>query len=198
MAIPISLIWNLQINLMEKIGIGLAFSAGLATVIIAFLRAFMLQKSGKDLKNVKQLVDITWLCFWASIECCIAVLVNCLPSFAILVRTKVNQHRSGGASNGYGQMGSVTGKTLKSRGVKSNIQMEDMERYSEEDVEARQGYKTRPDAGKYMTSVSISAGNIRRPQNSGGNHMSNSSQESIMGPEHKTKEVYVTRTVDIS
>lgn len=198
MAIPISLIWNLQINLLEKLGIVLAFSAGLATIIIAFLRAFMLQKSGKDLKDVKQLVDVTWLCFWASIECCIAVVVNCLPSFAILIRTKVNQHRSGGASNGYGQMGSATGKTLKSRETKSNIQMEDMERYSEEDEEARQGYKTRPDAGKYMTSVSISAGDVRRPQNSGGNHMSNSSQESIMGPEHKTKEVYVTRTVDIS
>lgn len=199
MAIPISLIWNLQISRLEKLGVGLAFSAGLATVIVAFLRAFMLQKSGKDLKSAAQLVDITWLCFWAAIECCIAVVVNCLPSFAILVRAKVNQHRSGGThSNGYGQMGSVTGRTMKSRGIKSNIQMDDMERYSEEDEEAKRGYKTRPEAEKYMTSVSVSVGNVRRPQNSGGNHVSNSSQESIMGPEHKTKEVYVTRTVDIS
>ena len=198
MAIPISLIWNLQINLMEKLGIGLAFCAGFATIVVAFLRAFMLEKSGKDLQNVKQLVDVTWLCFWASIECCIAVVVNCLPSFAVLVRTKVNQQRSGGASNGYGQMGSVSGKASKNKAEKSNIQMDDMERYSEEDEEIRQGYKMRPDDRKYLASVSISAGHVRRPQNSGGNHISNSSQESIMGPEHKTKEVYVTRTVDIS
>ena len=185
---------------MEKLGVGLAFSAGIATIIVAFLRAFLLDKSGKDLKNAKQLVDITWLCFWASIECCIAIVVNCLPSFAILVRSKVREHRSGGThSNGYGPMDSKVGPSgLKSkiRTDRSKIEMGDMERYSAEDNDAAQGYRTRPDPGKYMASVSVGQVEPRRTPGSG--HMSNSSQESIMGPEQRTKEVYVTRTVDIS
>lgn len=200
MAIPISLIWNLQINFWEKMGVGLAFSAGLATVIAAFLRAFMLVQSGAELKNVTQLVDLTWLCFWAAVECCIAVVVNCLPSFAILVRSKVREHRSGGHSaSGYGHMDSKVRTGMKSamRTDRSKIEMDDMERYSAENDDAARGYRTRPDPGKYLASVSVGNVGPRRAPGSGG-HMSNSSQESIMGPEQRTKEVYVTTTVDIS
>ncbi len=194
MAIPISLIWNLQINFIEKLDIGITFSAGLATVIVAFLRAFLLDKSGKDQK-VGTVVDITWLCFWAAIECCIAVCVNCMPSFAILVRTKVHEHRSGGTyPQGYGQMGSKPDTGMKSKQgitVKSDIMMSHLDgRYSDEQDMEMGGFKTRTDGGKYH--AKISAG-----PNNGPLH-ENSSQESIMGPEQRGKEVFVTRTVDIS
>ena len=198
MAIPISLVWNLKINIYEKLGVGLAFSAGLATIIVACLRAFMLTDPSTNGRSATQVVDITWLCFWASIECCIAVCVNCLPSFAILIRSKVIQNRSGQGTHtsGYGQMDSKTvGTARRSRAVKSDIHMDDIERFSEEDQEAAGGFRTRPDPGNYMASVTV--GSVRRPPAST-NHMSSSSQESIMGQEQRTKEVYVTRTVHIS
>lgn len=197
MAIPISLIWNLKINIWEKLGVGMAFSAGLATITVALLRGFMLKKSS----NAQQVADVTWLCFWASVECCMAIVVNCLPSFAFILRNKVREHRSGGGthSNGYGQMDSGAGTGMKS-GMgrdRSKIEMDDIEGYSTENDDTARGYRLRPDPGKTLTSVSVGNARSRRTPGSGGN-MSHSSQESIIGLEQRTKEVYVTRTVDIS
>lgn len=205
MAIPVSLIWSLQINIYEKLGIGIAFSAGLATVIAAFLRAFMLDKSGKD-QDDNLLVDITWLCFWANVECCIALCVNCIPSFAVFVRSKVQERsRSKGTyPDGYGQMDSkgdhMTGTGTKKGAVRSNIMMSNLDgRNSPDDdiyqpapayTKPGQNFKHRPDVNDY--SARVTAGRRQRDAHD------NSSQESIIGMEQRTKEVYVTRTVDIS
>lgn len=197
MAIPVSLIWRLQINIYEKLGIGIAFSAGLATVIVALLRGFMLAKSGKDAQD-KLLVDITWLCCLANVECCIAVCVNCIPSFAVFVRSKVQEHKSrsqGTYPNGYGVMDSKIDQTQpsnKKSAIRSNIMMSNLDgRNSPDNAPYKSGpvYKHRPEGHEY--SARVTAG--RRQQTH-----DNSSQESIIGMEQKTKEVYVTRTVDIS
>ena len=133
-----------------------------------------------------------------SVECCIAVCVNCIPSFAVFVRSKVQEHKSrsqGTYPNGYGVMDSKIDQTQpsnKKSTIRSNIMMSNLDgRNSPDDVPYKPGpvYKHRPEGHEY--SARVTAG--RRQQTH-----DNSSQESIIGMEQKTKEVYVTRTVDIS
>ena len=80
---------------------------------------------------------------------------------------------------------------------RSKIEMDDIEGYSTENDDTARGYRLRPDPGKTLTSVSVGNARPRRTPACGGN-MSHNSQESIIGLEQRTKEVYVTRTVDIS
>jgi hypothetical protein len=65
MAIPIRLLYTLQIRLREKITAGVAFVFGFITIIIAIIRAVSLNNlsAGKD-----QPIPISWLILWGSIE----------------------------------------------------------------------------------------------------------------------------------
>lgn len=106
MSIPISLIWNLQMNLLQKLGTGISFCAGFTTIIMAFIRAFTLHH------NKSSEINMSWLAFWATIEGCIAICANCIPAFAFLVRNKIHVSRvrktAKSNSAGYGQMESVS------------------------------------------------------------------------------------------
>ncbi len=63
MSIPIRLLWNLQINMAEKISVGGAFSVGIITMIFAIVRVVSLDTSVKAGE-----VSPTWLALWGNIE----------------------------------------------------------------------------------------------------------------------------------
>jgi len=63
MSIPIRLLWNLQINVAEKISVGAAFSVGIITMIFAIVRVVSLDSSAKAGE-----VSPTWLALWGNIE----------------------------------------------------------------------------------------------------------------------------------
>jgi len=63
MAFPIRLIWNLHINRVQKVGVGVAFSVGIITMICAIVRTSSLGVAA----NAGQ-IPISWLVLWAAIE----------------------------------------------------------------------------------------------------------------------------------
>ncbi|ELR02813.1 hypothetical protein VC83_08271 [Pseudogymnoascus destructans] len=182
MSIPISLIWNLQMNLLQKIGTGISFCAGFTTIIVAFIRAFTLHA------NKSSQINISWLAFWATIEGCIAICVNCIPAFAFLVRNKIHHSRDRKAANNnlaeYGQMGS--GSRPKADGDDGGVLMTPMGRGEQ----GAPGDAHR--AGRYVANVSV--GGVRRMEDV----VDNSSQESIIGAARDVDGVHVTRTIRIS
>jgi hypothetical protein len=63
MAVPIRLLWNLQITGAEKAGLGLIFTVGILTMIAAIIRVISLDSSVQAGQ-----VNSTWLVLWAAIE----------------------------------------------------------------------------------------------------------------------------------
>ncbi|OBT66046.1 hypothetical protein VE03_03260 [Pseudogymnoascus sp. 23342-1-I1] len=182
MSIPIALIWNLQMNLLQKIGTGISFCAGFTTIVVAFIRAFTLHA------NKNSQINISWLAFWATLEGCIAICVNCIPAFAFLVRNKIHSSRDRKAANsnsaGYGQMGSSSRR--KADGGDGGVLMTPMGRGGQgEPGDAHR-------AGRYVANVSV--GSVRR----GKDVVDSSSQESIIGTARDVNGVHVTRTIQIS
>ncbi|RFU29596.1 hypothetical protein B7463_g6733, partial [Scytalidium lignicola] len=88
MVIPIKLLWTLRISTFEKLSVGFAFSVGIITMIIAIIRVVSLDNSVQNGE-----VNTSWLILWAAIEVCVAILVGCLPAFAIFVRTQMTSTR---------------------------------------------------------------------------------------------------------
>lgn len=169
-------------NLIQKIGTGISFCAGLTTIIVAFIRVFTLHA------NKSSQINISWLAFWATIEGCIAICVNCIPAFAFLVRNKIHDSRDRKAASsksaGYGQMGSSSRR--KADGGDGGILMTPMGR--REQGAPGDAHK----AGRYVANVSV--GSVRRIKD----HVDGSSQESIIGAARDVDGVHVTRTVQIS
>jgi hypothetical protein len=64
MAIPIRLLWNLQISPVEKGSVGIAFTFGFITVTAAVVSAVSLNSAASQ----KKAIPTTWLILWASIE----------------------------------------------------------------------------------------------------------------------------------
>lgn len=181
MSIPISLIWNLQMNLFQKIGTGVSFCAGFTTIVVAFIRAFTVHAT----KSTQ--INISWLAFWATIEGCIAICVNCIPAFAFLVRNKIHDSRERKAANsnsGYGQMGSASRR--KTDGRDGGVLMTPMGRGEQRTAGDSQR------AGRYVANVSVGTGRRMKDVED------NSSQESIIGLSRDVDGVHVTRTIQIS
>ncbi|KAJ2970132.1 hypothetical protein NQ176_g8332 [Zarea fungicola] len=84
MAVPLRVLWNLKISRVEKISIGLVFAVGLITMATAIIRSVTLNSTGGTGQ-----VSTTWLMLWAGIEGAVAIIVGCLPSFAIFIRGRV-------------------------------------------------------------------------------------------------------------
>jgi hypothetical protein len=63
MAFPIRLIWNLRINRMQKVAVGVVFSVGIITMICAIVRTSSLGVAA----NGGQ-IPMSWLVLWAAIE----------------------------------------------------------------------------------------------------------------------------------
>ncbi|KAL3419256.1 hypothetical protein PVAG01_09478 [Phlyctema vagabunda] len=89
MAIPIRLLWNLRISTIEKVSLCIVFTVGIITMVFAIVRVVSLDSSVSGGQ-----VSTTWLIFWAAIEGAVAIIVGCLPAFAIFLRGRLEAHRS--------------------------------------------------------------------------------------------------------
>jgi len=112
MAMPLSLLWKVQISTHQKVGLAGIFSVGFIIVIFAIIRAVQVTATART--------DTVLFAFWGILEstvgmCCFlaflisteliltaptAVIVGCLPPFKSLF-TK-SQRRTGYYENGYG------------------------------------------------------------------------------------------------
>jgi hypothetical protein len=88
MALPLRLLWNLKISLREKFALGLVFTVGIITMVFAIVRTVSL-----DGTTTKGQVSTQWLILWGAVEGMVAILVGCLPAFAIFVRGRVEASR---------------------------------------------------------------------------------------------------------
>ncbi|KAL7943910.1 hypothetical protein V8C42DRAFT_327149 [Trichoderma barbatum] len=89
MAVPMRVLWGLQMSLVEKISIGVIFAVGLITMVTAIIRSVTLESS-----STSGQVSTTWLIMWAAIEGAIAMIVGCLPSFAVFIHGRVAASRA--------------------------------------------------------------------------------------------------------
>ncbi|MCJ1226705.1 hypothetical protein MMC12_003358 [Toensbergia leucococca] len=80
MALPLRLLWGLQISRRQKIALAAIFSLGFIIIIFAIVRVTQTSASSHH-------VDPVWLALWSVIEASVAVIVSCLPSFRVLVST---------------------------------------------------------------------------------------------------------------
>ncbi|KAL8733325.1 MAG: hypothetical protein Q9166_002149 [cf. Caloplaca sp. 2 TL-2023] len=77
MGLGLRLLWNLQINLKEKLALGAIFSVGLIKITFAVIRVVRIGASARHVNPI-------WLALWSMIEASVAVVVACLPSFKVL------------------------------------------------------------------------------------------------------------------
>lgn len=107
MALPLRLLWNLRISFQQKFAVGIVFTVGIITMIFAIVRSVSL-----DGTTTAGQVSTQWLILWGAIEGMVAILVGCLPAFAIFVRGRVEASRA--------QYGSYPSGTQSSRPTKLN------------------------------------------------------------------------------
>ncbi|KAJ8116804.1 hypothetical protein OPT61_g1843 [Boeremia exigua] len=87
MALPIRLIWNLQMPRSRKYAIGLLFASGVICIIFASLRVAQVAVNAAKPEADGEPLDPTWLAIWGMVECSIAVIIGCCPAFAVLVNS---------------------------------------------------------------------------------------------------------------
>ncbi|KAF1811827.1 hypothetical protein P152DRAFT_52543 [Eremomyces bilateralis CBS 781.70] len=95
MLLPIGLIWNIQISRSQKISLVGIFSLGIICIIMATIRVVQLRTHNPDSSPAPP-----WLAFWGIIETATAVIIGCLPAFAVFYRTVRSNHK--GYEGGYG------------------------------------------------------------------------------------------------
>ena len=78
MAIPLRVLWNLRISLVEKFSVGVVFIVGTITMVFAIVRVVSLNSS----ENGGQ-VSTTWLILWGGIEGAVGMCYHQLPPLII-------------------------------------------------------------------------------------------------------------------
>jgi hypothetical protein len=115
MILPIRMIWNLQIPRAQKQSIGGIFGVGVICIVAAIVRVIQIGVKSRSNSTPSS----SWLALWAMIEAAIgtsrfglalestltrfnfaAIIIGCLPSFAVMYRTAMNT-RSGYSQNRY-------------------------------------------------------------------------------------------------
>lgn len=76
------LIWDLQMPRTQKVGVIGLFAIGIVLIAAATLR--VAQIGGKTASSSTP--SSSWLAVWAVIECSIAVIIGCCPTFVTLIR----------------------------------------------------------------------------------------------------------------
>ncbi|KAE9370245.1 hypothetical protein N431DRAFT_343209 [Stipitochalara longipes BDJ] len=85
MAIPIHILYTIRISTAQKLSAGIVFTVGIITMITGIVRIIsMWVNIEKD--------SVTTL--WSVIEAGVAIIVGCLPSFAIFIRSKIGTSRA--------------------------------------------------------------------------------------------------------
>lgn len=110
MALPIQLVWNLQLPRGQKIAVVALFSSGFICIIFATLRVTQIAvKARQDDASPEP----TWLSLWSIIETSVAVCIGCMPAFAVAYRRHVAQSQH--TDQGYIRQGPSNGGTALSR-----------------------------------------------------------------------------------
>ncbi|OJZ92843.1 hypothetical protein ASPFODRAFT_278749 [Aspergillus luchuensis CBS 106.47] len=89
MVLPLRLVVSLRLPLGQKISVAAVFALGTICVIMAVVRVIQIGTRA----NNDSTPSSSWLAFWGMIEAGIAVIVGCLPAFAIIYRRTKNPHR---------------------------------------------------------------------------------------------------------
>ncbi|PYH66627.1 uncharacterized protein BO88DRAFT_469035 [Aspergillus vadensis CBS 113365] len=89
MVLPLRLVVSLRLPLGQKISVAAVFALGTICVSMAVVRVIQIGTRA----NNDSTPSSSWLAFWGMIEAGIAVIVGCLPAFAIIYRRTKNTHR---------------------------------------------------------------------------------------------------------
>ncbi|KAH8769238.1 hypothetical protein BGZ57DRAFT_987094 [Hyaloscypha finlandica] len=126
MAIPVQILYSLQISTGQKFSVGIVFTVGIITMIVAIVRVVSLDSATKDGN-----VSTTWLILFALIEGTVALIVGCLPSFAVFIRGFVTASRTpyfSASSDGPSQPNShISSSRTKYRARVESLMLEDVE-----------------------------------------------------------------------
>ncbi|OBT90781.1 hypothetical protein VE02_00625 [Pseudogymnoascus sp. 03VT05] len=129
MVIPIRVLVSLRITLVQKISIGVVFIVGIITMVFAIVRVVSLNSS----VNGGQ-VSTQWLMLWAGIEGVVAIIVGCLPSFAIFLRGRVeesngqyNAYPPNSSNKGINALSNLQQSRIRSAARNESVMLEDME-----------------------------------------------------------------------
>ncbi|KAH8802220.1 hypothetical protein F5882DRAFT_284772 [Hyaloscypha sp. PMI_1271] len=92
MAMPIKLIYNLQISLKQKAGLVCVFSLCFVMIIFAIIRA-------KQILVEQYFVNLVLLEVWSTLTSAISVIVGCLPAFKSLIANRAATRSNHGYSS---------------------------------------------------------------------------------------------------
>ncbi|OJD19057.1 hypothetical protein AJ78_00929 [Emergomyces pasteurianus Ep9510] len=98
MALPVKLLWSLQLPLVQKASLGGLFSIGFVCIAMATTRVIQIGSKA----NNNSTPSSSWLAFWGILETGIAVIIGCLPAVAIIYRKERATRRTYG--RGYSSM----------------------------------------------------------------------------------------------
>ncbi|KKA22493.1 hypothetical protein T310_3491 [Rasamsonia emersonii CBS 393.64] len=90
--------WAVLIFTIVKLSVGAVFSIGIICIIMSIVRVVQVGSKAKNDSTPSS----SWLAFWGMIEAGIAVVISCLPAFAIIYRKTRNSRRQYGS--GYTEM----------------------------------------------------------------------------------------------
>ncbi|KAJ5875160.1 uncharacterized protein N7473_012507 [Penicillium subrubescens] len=118
-ALPLPVLWKLQLRLKQKIILAALFALGFFVTIIQIIRIF-------TVKDLKTYTDSKNIVIWSCVEVSLGVIVSCIPTYGPLFKafaSTVNSYRGNNTSRSY-QLGSVhpTSKSATSR-RRSNFEL---------------------------------------------------------------------------
>ncbi|KAF2126975.1 hypothetical protein P153DRAFT_388292 [Dothidotthia symphoricarpi CBS 119687] len=82
-ALPIKLVWNLQMARGQKITVIILFASGFVCIVVATLRVAQIGINA----GISASPSPSWLAIWTMVETPIAVCIGCCLAFAVLYRT---------------------------------------------------------------------------------------------------------------
>jgi len=121
MAIPVQILYKLRISMAQKFSVAVVFLVGIITMIFAIVRVVSLDSS-----TANGQVSTTWLVLWGAIEGGVAILVGCLPSFAIFIRSRVEASRAQSYGNSGQKMPSTPNSQTRASRANSRARLESL------------------------------------------------------------------------
>ncbi|KAL2119931.1 hypothetical protein VTJ04DRAFT_6892 [Mycothermus thermophilus] len=101
MALPISILPSLQLDMRRKIGLGVAFSLGFIIISVAVVRM-------TQILTFSGTVDLIGLAIWGCVETSAAIIVGCLPPLKALLSREVKKYSTRAGKSKYGNNTSGT------------------------------------------------------------------------------------------
>ncbi|KAH7035774.1 uncharacterized protein B0I36DRAFT_96709 [Microdochium trichocladiopsis] len=93
--LPWKILWALQMRPIEKVGVGIAMSLGMAAGAMAILRSMALYK----LSSIDVSYDGVVSTMWATIELSVTIVAACIPVLRAFVKEQVSTIRTGLSKN---------------------------------------------------------------------------------------------------